>query len=233
MFKKFTSVAIRRPVAVIVSLIALVIFGMASLLNTPLELTPSMSMPMFIISTVYGGAGPEEVESLVTSEIEGAIGTLSGLKNVQSISAENMSMIVVELEYGTDMSRANNDLQKRLNLIHNSLPEDASDPTIIEMSLDSTPVMQISVQATGDMDLLSYLQDNVVSDFEKLDGVASVDIYGGQETYMQVRLIPEKLRQYNLDMNTVATMISSRAACRSRCAAASAIRMRRRCARYR
>ena len=129
MFKKFTLVAIRRPVAVIVSLLALVIFGLASLFGTPLELTPSMSMPMFIISTVYGGAGPEEVESLVTSRIEGAIGTLSGLKNVQSISAENMSMVVVELEYGTDMSRANNDLQKKLNLINNSLPEDASDPT--------------------------------------------------------------------------------------------------------
>ncbi|MCI8441588.1 MAG: efflux RND transporter permease subunit [Provencibacterium sp.] len=208
MFRKFTVVAIRRPVAVIVSLLALVIFGLASLFSTPLELSPSMSMPMFIISTVYGGAGPEEVESLVTSKIEGAIGTLSGLKNVQSISAENMSMVVVELEYGTDMSRANNDLQKKLNLINNSLPEDASDPTIMELSLDSTPVMQISVEATGDMDLLSYLQDNVLSDFEKLDGVASVDIYGGQETYMRVCLYPEKLRQYNLDMNTVATMIS-------------------------
>ncbi|MCI8624350.1 MAG: efflux RND transporter permease subunit [Provencibacterium sp.] len=208
MFKKFTTTAIRRPVAVIVSLLALVIFGLASLFGTPLELTPSMSMPMFIINTIYGGAGPEEVESLVTNKIEGAIGTLSGLKNIQSISAENMSMVVVELEYGADMSRANNDLQKKLNLINNSLPEDASDPTIIEMSLDSTPVMQISVEATGDMDLLSYLQDNVVSDFEKLEGVAAVDIYGGQETYMQVKLDPEKLRQYNLDMSTVATMIS-------------------------
>lgn len=208
MFKKFTQAAIRRPVAVIVSLMALVIFGLASLVSTPLELTPSLSMPMFIINTIYGGAGPEEVESLVTKKVEDAIGTLSGLKNIQSISAENVSMVVVELEYGTDMSRANNDLQKRLNLIHNSLPEDASDPTIIEISLDSTPVMQISVQATGDMDLLGYLQDNVVSEFEKLDGVASVDIYGGQETYMQVRLIPERLQQYRLDMNTVVSMIS-------------------------
>lgn len=62
MFKKFTQVAIRRPVAVIVSLMALVIFGLASLVGTPLELTPSLSMPMFIINTIYAGAGPEEVE---------------------------------------------------------------------------------------------------------------------------------------------------------------------------
>lgn len=204
-----TKYALRRPVAIIVSLIALFIFGFSSLVSTPLELAPSMSMPMLIISTVYPGAGPEEVESLVTGKVEGAVGNLAGLKTVQSISAENSSMIMIELEYGTDMNTANTEVQKKLNMILSSLPSEAMDPIVIEMKMDSTPVVQMSALALGDMDLLSYLDENIVPEFEKLPGVAQVTVQGGQEKYMQVRLSPEKMRQYNLDMNTVSQLVGS------------------------
>lgn len=203
-----TKFAIKRPVAVIVSLLALIIFGTSSLISTPLELTPSMSMPMLIINTIYPGAGPEEVDSLVTSRVESAIGNLTGLKTIQSISSENTSMVLIELEYGTDMNLANTDLQKKINMINNSLPEEAMDPMVIEMTLDSMPVIQMSALATGDMDLLTYLDDNITPEFEKLAGVAQVSVMGGQETYMQVRLSPEKLRQHNLDIASVAQMVA-------------------------
>lgn len=204
-----TKLALRRPVAIIVCLIALVVFGFSSLLGTPLELTPSMSMPMMIISTVYPGAGPEEVDDLVTSKIEDAVGTLSGLKTIQSISSENMSMVMLELEYGTNMDRANSDLQKKLNMINNSLPDECQDPTIIEMTMDAVPVMQIAVEATGDLDLINYLNENILPDFEKLDGVASVQVYGGRESYMRVQLIPEKLQHYGLDISTIAQAVAA------------------------
>lgn len=204
-----TKLALKRPVAIVVSLIALVVFGFSALLGTPLELTPSMSMPMYIIVTVYPGAGPEEVEDLVSTVIVDSVSTLQGLKKFQSQSMESQSMVMLQMEYGTDMDKTNNEIQKRLNSLTNALPDEATTPTLIEMTMDSQPIIQMSVKATGDMDLLTYVNENIVPDFEKLNGVAQVEVYGGHETYMRVCLSPEKMKQYGLDMNTVSNMIAS------------------------
>ena len=193
-----------------VCIITLVVFGVSSLIGTPLELTPNMEMPMFIVTTIYPGAGPEEVQDLVTKELESSVSTLSGLKNVDSRSMENMSLLILEMEYGTDMDVAHTDLQKKLDMAENGLPDEVTTaPTIIEMTMDSMPVIQLAVEQTGDVDLLNYLNDNIVPDFEKITGVAEVNVYGGQESYVQVRLDEQKLRQYGLDMSTVCSMVAS------------------------
>ena len=204
-----TKIALKRPVAVFICILALFVFGAGSLVSAPMELAPDMTMPMVIVSTIYPGAGPEEVESLVTRKVESAVSTVTGLKNVQSTSSENSSFVLLELDYSTNIDRARTDLQKKLDMIRNSLPDAANDPVIIEMSMDSMPVVMLAAEATGDIDLLNYINDNVVPEFEKLSGVAQVSVSGGQETYIQVKLLPERLRQYRLDMSTVAGYLKS------------------------
>lgn len=206
-----TKFALKRPVAIAVCLIALFVFGFSSLMSTPLELSPTMSMPMFIVYTTYPGAGPEEVESLVSSRIESAVSTVAGLKTIQTVSQESMSQVALEMEYGTDMNQTNNDLQKKLNEITNSLPEECSTPIIMEMKMDSSAqsVISMSVQATGDIDMLTYLNDNVVPEFKKLSGVANVDVYGGQESYISVLLQREKLLQYGVNMDQISQSIAA------------------------
>lgn len=203
-----TKFAMKRPVAIIVSLIALVVFGFSSLMGTPLELYPTMSMPMLMIMTSYQ-AGPEEVEELVTTKIEAAVGNLAGLKTVQSISAENNSTVMIELEYGTNLDRANSDVQKKINMVKAGLPKEASDPLIIEMAMDSTSVMEMSVLPKADVDLLTYSKENLVPEFEKISGVASVSTAGGGENYLSIRLIPERMRQYGLDIQAVSSAVSA------------------------
>ncbi|HIT18577.1 MAG TPA: efflux RND transporter permease subunit, partial [Candidatus Fimivivens faecavium] len=134
-----TKTVLKRPVAVLICLIALIVFGASSILSTPIELTPDMDMPVMLVLTVYPGAGPEEVEELVTSDIESAIGSLSGVKTIQSQSSENMSMVMLQYEYGTNMDTAHMDLQEKLDTIRNSLPDTVQAPTIIEMSMDMMP----------------------------------------------------------------------------------------------
>ena len=101
-----TKLALRRPVSAVLLIIMIIIFGFTSFGDLEQELTPEMETPMLMIMTMYSGAGPEDVEDLVTSPLEDAIASLSDVKTVTSRSAENQSMIMIQYEYGTDMSEA-------------------------------------------------------------------------------------------------------------------------------
>lgn len=123
-----TKLAIRRPVSMFIVVLALVVFGFSAMLGAPLELMPDMEMPAMIILTIYPGAGPEEVNDLVTSVIEDSAASLSGVKNVTSQSKENMSLVMLEMDYGANMDVAHMDLQEKLDMYKSTLPDDAPDP---------------------------------------------------------------------------------------------------------
>lgn len=204
-----TKLAIKRPVSIIIMVIALIVFGSSAILGTPMELTPDMELPVLLVMTTYGGAGPEDVEEQVTKVVEDTVSTLSGMKNITSNSQENASMVMIELDYGTDIDVAHMDLQEKLNMITNSLPDDASSPIIIEMSMDMMPVIIFSAEKTGNVDMLNYINDNIKPEFEKLSGVAQVEIYGGEESYVSVRLNEERMKQYHLNMNTLIGIVGA------------------------
>ena len=204
-----TKFALRRAVTMVILIGALVVFGLGSVFTAPMELIPNIEMPMLIVLTTYPGAGPEDVESLVTKEVEDAVSTLTGLQNVQSQSQENLSLVMLELEYGTDMDRAHMDLQEKLNAFTSSLPDTASEPMIVELTMDSMATVILSASAEGDIDLLNQVNNEIVPEFEKLSGVASVDVSGGEEQYISIQLQEEKLNQYGLTMSTVTQLISA------------------------
>lgn len=204
-----TKTVLRRPAAVFICILALVVFGASSVLSTPIELTPEMDFPVMLVLTIYPGAGPEEVEELVTSEIEAAIGSLSGMKTVQSQSSENMSMVMLQYEYGTNMDTAHMDLQEKIDSIRNSLPDTVQAPTILEMNMDMMPSIVLAAQNTGDLNVLNYINDEMVPEFEKLSGVASVSVMGGREDYISVELNEARMNQYGLTVNTIVSLVNS------------------------
>ncbi len=204
-----TRLALKRPVSVCITILALVVFGFSSILSSPLELMPNIEMPVMMVLTSYPGAGPEEVEDLVTSEIEDAVSTLSGLDQTISSSRENISIVVVSLEYGTNMDLAHMELQELLDRNKPSLPDDAEDQIILEMNMNSQAAITLSAMPTGDVNILSLIDEEVTPEIEKLSAVASVDVYGGQEDYISVQLDPRKMKQFNLDMNTVISVVSA------------------------
>ena len=204
-----TKISIKRPVAVLTCVLALIIFGMSSIISTPVELTPDMEFPMYIISTVYPGAGPQEVEDNVTKVIEGAVSTAGGLKNISSISQENYSIVMLEFEYGTNMDQTYMDVQEKLNGSYNNLPETAMNPTIMELSMNAMPVIMIAAENLGTSNILTYIEDEVVPEFEKLLGVAEVTVSGGQEDYISVELIEERMQQYGLNMSTINSIVGA------------------------
>lgn len=204
-----TKYVLKRPVTTVLAILCLIVFGISSISSSKLELIPEMNMPMVIIITAYPGASPDDVNELVTQPIEDEVGILSGIKSTASVSSENISMVMLEYEYGTDMDKAYSDLKKKIDGVAGSLPEDVQTSSIMEMDINDTPSITLSVNNDTQPNLYNYVTNQIVPEFEKLSSVASVDVSGGREGYVRVELIPEKLNQYHLNMNSVVTAISS------------------------
>lgn len=204
-----TKLAMRRPVSTALIVLALVVFGLTSVLSFRLELTPDMEMPMLLVYTIYPGADPESVEELVTKPIESAGAEQSGVTTYTSQSAENMSMVMFQYEYGTDLDEAYMDLQTALNTAKAGMPEDVNDPLIIEMAMDQMETMDVSVMAVGDSDVLSYVNDTMVPELETLSGVAQVQVSGGKENYIKVELNSQAMKQYGVTMSSISQTIGA------------------------
>jgi len=204
-----TKKVLQRPVTTVLVVLCLIVFGLSSVLSSQLELIPEMDMPMLIISAVYPGASPDDVDQLVISKIEDEIGTLSGVDSITSMSSENYGLVLVQYDYDQDIDKAYDDLKKKMDGIKSDLPDDVDTPTIIEMDINSTASITLAVNNDSVDNLYNYVNDEVVPEIEKLTSVASVDVAGGQEAYIKAELIPEKLSQYHLSMNSVVAALKT------------------------
>ncbi len=204
-----TKFAVKRPTTIILCLITIFFFGIQSLLGTKVELTPEMELPMLVISTVYAGASPDDINELITMKQEDAITSLDGVDTIQSYSQENVSVIMVQYEYGTNIDTAYINLKKAMDGIRSDLPDDANEPTIMELDLNAQPVVTLAVSGQVDGNLYTYVDNNVVPLFEKLGSVGEVSLSGGQKSYIRVELIPEKLEQYHLTMSAVGQIVGA------------------------
>ena len=202
-----TKAVLKRPVTTVLVILCLIVFGLMSVFSSTTELMPEMDMPMMVIVGVYPGASPDDVTELVTKPVEDAVGTLSGIDGVTSYSAENMSLVLLEYEYGTDMDQAYDDLKKQIDIL--DLPDDVETPSVISFNINNTASMMLSVNNSEAANLYNYVNNELVPELERLSSVANVEVSGGQEQYIQVEIIPEKLNQYHLSMNSLVTALAS------------------------
>ncbi len=202
-----TRATLKRPVTTILVVLCMIVFGLKAVLNSKMELMPTMDMPVLIIATVYPGASPEDVCDLVTTEIEDSVGSLSGIDTVQSQSLENMSIVVLQYDYGKDIDEAYDDLKKKMDVLEATLPDDCESPIIMEMNIDEMATVTLSVNHKTEPSLYNYVNNVVVPEFEKITTVTEVSVSGGQEEYIKVELIPEKLEQYGLTMSSIVSNI--------------------------
>lgn len=204
-----TKFAVRKPVTIIMCLLTIAYFGIQSLMGTRVELMPEMNLPMLLISTVYAGASPDDIKDLITTKQEDAISSLDGVKDITSYSQENVSIIMVEYEYGTNMDTAYINLKKAMDTTKSDLPDDAEEPNIMELDLNSSAVMTLAIGGQVDGNLYTYVENNVQPELEKLSSVGEVSLSGGQKEYISIRLDPEKMAQYNLSISTIAQIVGA------------------------
>ncbi len=200
---------IKHNVMTILSYILIAIFGFYCFSTIPLALMPSIEVPVAVVFSTYSGAGPQDIEQQVTKPLEAACAGLAGLDTLTSTSSENMSMIVIQFADGTDLDEAMVDLRASVDMAKTQLPDDASDPTVMDIDIDSMPVIMVALQGNDLANLQSIAEDDFSPVLERLDGVASVDISGGYEDEISVTTDAARLKGYNLTISAVAQQLGA------------------------
>lgn len=204
-----TKLALKRPVSCMLAILALAVFGISSVFGFKLQLIPDMEMPMLIVMATYPGADAQSVDELVVSVIEDSGSSLSGVDSTMTMSYENYGMVLFTYEYGVDITECHDDLRAALEVAKLSMPEDAGEPTIIEMNVNSLPCMTISATETGDVDILKVVNESVVPELETISGVAQVEVNGGSEEYIKIELNNTLMNQYGLTMNSISQFLAA------------------------
>lgn len=194
-------ISIKRPTLVAVLFTILTLGGLFSYTQLGYELIPKFEVNVVTISTVYPGASPSEIENTVTKKVEDAVSSLENIKKIESKSYESFSMVMVQLNPGTDTDLALNDAQRKVNAILKDLPDDADPPSLVKFSLDDLPVVTIAATAQmTDTEFFDLLDNKIQPVLSRVPGVAQVNLIGGREREIQVNLNQDKLEGYGLSI---------------------------------
>ena len=205
-----TNLAIKRPVVILMLFAALAVLGIKSRSEMPLDLNPKVDIPYVVISTVYPGAGPEEIETLVSKPLEDAIGSINGLKNISSTSQEGVSIVQMEFELGTNLDVAVSDVRGKVDAARRALPDDADSPVIQKLDIGAQPILYMGLSSKRPARELRELVDDVVKDrLGKLKGVASVNVTGGEQRQIQVDVDKNRLEAYGISINQVSQALAA------------------------
>lgn len=186
---KIADIAVKRPIMMSMFILVFIIFGALSYYSLTLNQMPDVKIPYITISTVYPGAGPKEIETQISKKIEDAVSTISKIKNINSYSLEAVSIIVIEFEIGKDVDIANQEVKDKVDAIVNTLPDDIEKPIIQKVDLQALPVLDVVLSGGNDPRALYEVADKTLKDrFSQIEGVASVQLTGGQEREIQVKL---------------------------------------------
>ncbi|MBP1558760.1 MAG: efflux RND transporter permease subunit [Oscillospiraceae bacterium] len=204
----FIRQCIRRPVAMLMAVLSVLVFGFVSITNTPITLLPDMNLPMLVVYTGYPNAGPSEVESLVTDPLEATLGSLSGVQSVDSISSEGASVIMLTYNFGTDLTEPTAQVRDRLELVGAMLPETTTSPMLLQMNMDETPISSLSITSSDITNIYNTVEAEVIPMLERIDGVASVDLSGGASYSIVVELDELAASRYGITMSQLTGTIS-------------------------
>ncbi len=202
--------AVRRPIMTTLCFVAVVILGLFSLRNLPIDLYPDIETNTIMVMTTYSGASAQDIEQNVTRPLENVLNSVSNLKHITSKSRENISVITLEFEYGEDIDVLTNDVRDKLDMVSSMMPDDAETPIIFKFSTDMIPIIMLSVNASESMPgLYKILDDAVANPLARISGVGSVSISGAPKREIHVYVDPVRLEAYNLTVEQIGNLIGA------------------------
>ncbi len=207
---KIYEASVKKPVTTILIFIGVIIFGLFALSRTSIDLYPDIETNTIMVFTTYAGASAEDIETNVTRVLEDALNTVSDLKTITSTSRDNMSIVVLEFTWGTDIDVATNDVRDKLDMVKQALPDDVENPIIFKFSTDMIPVVIMSATAKESTDALyKLLDDRVANPLNRINGVGTVAIAGAPKREVHVDVDPQKLDAYNLTVEQIGNVIAA------------------------
>jgi len=207
---KLARLAVDRPVTMYMFYFAVIILGAVSLRELSVDLLPDISYPRLSVITNYPGVAPEEIETLITAPLESAVSRVPGLRRVESVSKEGVSLLTLEFDWGTDMDFTMLHTREQLDNAKDRFPEDAESPTIIPLDPQSRPIMTLALSGDRTLLELKELSEELIKPrLEQIEGVGSAEITGGVEREIQIEADPQKLALYGLTIESVAARIDA------------------------
>ena len=202
--------AIQKPVTTALIFVAVIVIGIFSFLRLPIDQFPEMDPPYITVMTTYPGASASEMETNVTKIMENALTSVDHLKHITSQSKDNLSMVVLELEWGSNMDEAVNDVRSFVDMTKNNLPDNCGTPMIFKLSTSSMPVAQYSITADETYaGLDKILNDEVIPQLNQVDGIGNISLSGAPDRYVYVNIDQEKLDAYGLTLEQVGQVVSA------------------------
>jgi HAE1 family hydrophobic/amphiphilic exporter-1 len=194
-----SEIAINRPVTTTMMILILLVMGMLSYQRLPVELFPDVSFPIVSITTTYPGASAREMETLVSKPIEDGLSAINGIEHITSTSSSGISTVILQFQLEKNIKDAANEVQEKMALVRPTLPTDVDEPLIARVDPNAVPVQFYTLTGTLPLEQLTdFARDDLKPRLQKVDGVAEVNLLGGQEREVQVMLNPAALSQYKL-----------------------------------
>ncbi len=199
MLSKFS---VKKPYTVVVGIVLIIILGVVSFTNMTVDLLPSMNLPYALVMTSYPGASPEEVEEIVTKPVEQTMATVSNIKNIQSVSSENASTVVLEFAQTANMDSVTIEMRESLDQISGFWPDEVANPIIMKLNPTMMPILITAVSAEGEnaAKVSRVIEDEVVPEVESVEGVASVSATGSIEETVEITLKEKKVNALSDDI---------------------------------
>jgi len=206
---KLVNTSVKRPVGVIMIVLAVIALGVVSVRSLVIDLFPKIDLPVAVVATNYEDAAPEEVENLISRPIESSVSSVEGIETVQSQSQSGASLVLMMFKNGTDLDQALLDVREKVDQIKGALPERAGDPNIMRFSPEQMPVMWIGLTGKEPEALTKIADEQIVPYFERQGGVASVTVEGAKEREIQLILDQAKLQQYGVSPQALVESLNS------------------------
>jgi HAE1 family hydrophobic/amphiphilic exporter-1 len=197
-------VCVARPVATTMAALIVLVVGLFALSRLPIDLLPDVSLPTLTVRSSYSNASPEEMERLVTEYIEEAVSLVSGVTEISSESGEGSSNVRVRFSWGTDLDAATNEVRDRLDRVADELPEDMARPQIQKFDISNAPIVLLGVSGRLDpVELTELIENQILYRFERIAGVAAIDVWGEFSRQIRVELDAGRVRALGLPLDAV------------------------------
>ena len=202
--------AINKPITTGLIFVAVIVLGLFSLSRLPIDQMPEMDPPYVTVMTTYAGANASEIETNITKLVENSLNSVDGLKNITSNSRDNISVVSLEFEWGSDIDEALNDIRSYVDLLYDNLPDGVSRPMILKLNSSAMPIMVYGFTAQESYSGLDrILEDNVVNVLNRVDGIGNITVSGAPERYVYIDLDPKQLDAYGIPLELVGNAISA------------------------
>lgn len=207
---KIYETSVKKPITTILIFIGVIVLGLFSYSRLAIDLFPDIETNQLTVITTYSGASASDIETNVTRPLEDVLNSCENLKKITSKSKDNMSLITLEFNYGTDINTATNDVRDKLDLVRSNLPDETGNPIIFKFSMDMMPVSFYTATATKSVNALyKILDEKIATPLNRVNGIAAVTISGAPQRQVQVHVSPEKLESYHLTVEQIAQIISA------------------------